>query len=54
MMTRNPQWSDWSLEEGNIVEHQNSSNKYKTNSVIPNNNLMDINKDESTVNQKSK
>jgi hypothetical protein len=48
MMTRNPQSSDWSLEEDNITERQNSFNTTNNkSSIISNNLLININKDES-------
>ncbi len=46
MITRNPQWSDWSLEEDNITERQNSCTTNNKSSIISNNLLININKDE--------
>jgi hypothetical protein len=46
MTTKTPQMSDWSLEEGNIHERQNSFNTNKKNNVTSNNTLIDVNIDE--------
>jgi hypothetical protein len=54
MMTKTPQRSDWSLEEGTIVERQNSFITNKENNMTSNNIFIDVNKDESRRYEKTK
>ncbi len=54
MVTKIPQWSDWSLEEGTIVERQNSFTTNKENNMSSDNTLIDVNKDESRRYEKTK
>jgi hypothetical protein len=54
MMTKNPQWSDWSLGEGAIVQCQKSFTTNKENNATSSNILVDVNKDESRRYEKTK
>ncbi len=54
MVTKIPQWSDWSLEESTIVERQNSFTTNKENNMSSDNTLIDVNKDESRRYEKTK
>jgi hypothetical protein len=54
MMTKNPQRSDWSLEEGSIAERQHSFTTNKENNATSINTLIDINKDQSRRYEKIK
>jgi hypothetical protein len=54
MMTKNPQRSDWSLEEDTIIKCQNSFTTNKESNLISINTLIDVNKDESRRDEKTK
>ncbi len=54
MKTRNPQRSEWSLEEDTIAQRQNSSTTNKVKNVTSNNTLIDVNKDDSRKYEKTK
>ncbi len=54
MMTKNPQWSDWSLGEGATVQCQKSFTTNKENNATSSNILVDVNKDESRRYEKTK
>jgi hypothetical protein len=54
MMTKTPQLSDWSLEEGITVEHQHSFTTNKENNATSIDTLIDVNKDQSRRYEKTK
>jgi hypothetical protein len=54
MMTKNPQRSDWDLQEGTTVERQNAFTTNKENNVSSINTLIDVNKDGSRRYEKTK
>jgi hypothetical protein len=54
MMTKNPQWSDWSTDEGVTVERQHSFTTNKENNATSINTLIDANKDEPRRYEKTK
>ncbi len=54
MMTRNPQSSDWSLEEDNSAERPNSFTTNNKTSIISNNIWIDVNKDETRGYEKTR
>ncbi len=53
-MTKNPQRSEWSLEEDTIIQRQNPSTKNKENNVASSSILIDVNKDDSRKYEKTK
>ncbi len=54
MMTKNPQRSDWSLEEDTIFQRQNPLITNKENNATSNNTSVDVSKDESRRYEKTK
>jgi hypothetical protein len=54
MMTKNPQRSEWSLEEDTIIQRQNPSNKNKDNNVASSSIMIDVNQDDSRKYEKTK
>jgi hypothetical protein len=54
MMTRQPQWSDWSTGEGTTVERQSSLITNEENNATSMNTLIDVNEDDSRRYHKTK
>ncbi len=54
MKTRNPHWSEWSLEEDTIDQRQDPSTQNKDNNVASSSTSIDVNKDDSRKYEKTK